>query len=320
MPRKSQRISDLQAKIALQIVEFIKDNDLPAGYHFSEEKLGAIFGVSRTPVRATLNYLKTAGVVTAEANRGYFLAVLPQAINLGKLGIPVSEDDRLYSSIVRDIARGRLSSEITEIELIRRYKVQRGQVTRVLWRLSKEGVVERAAGKGWLVQPLLNSPDAVFESYRLRILIEPPGLLEPTYQADTRKLARARAQHEELIRKGVRAITRAEFFETNAAFHEMLASLSGNRFLLQLVRQQNKLRRLMEYNARHIDRLIESCKEHIAIIDALTTGDRDWAAHLLRHHLQVASKLYQQGFAAPADVAETESAPQGVSAHASRLL
>jgi len=296
VPKKTQRISDLQAKIALQIVEYIKDNDLEKGQHLTEEKFAALFGVSRTPVRATLNYLEKIGVLKVVANRGYFLAVTPGSINLGRLGIPMSEEEKLYSNVVRDIVRGHWKEEVTEIDLIRRYEVQRGLVTRVLWRLAKEGVVERSAGVGWTIQPILNSPEAVMESYRVRVLVEPSGLLEPTYAPDLRKLAKSREQHEELLRKGAHKISRTEFFETNAAFHEMLAAMSGNRFFAQMIKQQNKLRRLMEYKARHIDRLTESCQEHIAIIDALEAGDRDWAAHLLRHHLQTSSRLYQESF------------------------
>lgn len=309
MPKKNQRISDLQAKIALQIVEYIKDNDLKKGQHLTEEKLAALFGVSRTPVRATLNYLEKIGVLKVVANRGYFLAVAPGSINLGRLGIPMSEEEKLYSNVVRDIVRGHWKEEVTEIDLIRRYDVQRGLVTRVLWRLAKEGVVERSAGVGWTIQPILNSPEAVMESYRVRVLVEPSGLLEPTYAPDLRKLAKSRDQHEALLRKGAHKISRTEFFETNAAFHEMLAAMSGNRFFAQMIKQQNKLRRLMEYKARHIDRLTESCQEHIAIIDALEAGDRDWAAHLLRHHLQTSSRLYQESFLSRTGHGET--APEG---------
>ncbi|MGH7105759.1 MAG: FCD domain-containing protein [Acetobacteraceae bacterium] len=309
MRRKTERISDLQGRIALQIVEFIKDNDLAEGYHFTEEKFGDMFGVSRTPVRATLKYLERAGILRAEAHRGYFLATAPEEIDLDRLGIPLSDDERLYAAVVRDIARGRLESEITEIELIRRYKVQRGLVTRVLWRLAKEGVVERGPSVTWVVQPLLDSAEAVLESYRLRLLLEPAGLLEPTFKCDPRKLAKSREQHEALLRKGASAISRSEFYETNTAFHEMLAAMTGNRFLLQIVRRQNRLRRLMEYSARHIDRLTESCQEHMAIIDALAAGDRDWAAHLLQHHLRIAGKLYQEGFAAPAAAERAGAAP-----------
>lgn len=312
MPKKTNRISDLQAKIALQIVEYIKDSDLEKGHHLTEEKFASVFGVSRTPVRATLNYLEQIGVLRVVANRGYFLAMAPSAINLGKLGIPISDEEKLYSNVARDIVRGHWKEEVTEIELIRRYKVQRGLVTRVLWRLAKEGVVERGAGVGWIIQPILNSPEAVLESYRVRILIEPSGLLEPTYKADQRKLAKSRDQHESLLRKGADKISRTEFFETNAAFHEMLASMSGNRFFAQLVKQQNKLRRLMEYKARHIDRLTESCQEHIAIIDALEAGDRDWAAHLLRHHLQTSSRLYQESFFSPPDTDKKPAAKASI--------
>jgi DNA-binding GntR family transcriptional regulator len=58
------------------------------------------------------------------------------------------------------------------------------------------------------------------------------------------------------------------------------------------VRQQNQLRRLEEFASfvsRPVDP-IDSCREHVAIIDALLAGDLEWASSLLRRHLAVASR------------------------------
>jgi len=82
------------------------------------------------------------------------------------------------------------------------------------------------------------------------------------------------------------------FFESNAQFHELLAAASGNAYILQAVQQQNRLRRLTEFHSvNNVERVKVSCREHLAILDALEQGDNEWASTLLHRHLEVASKM-----------------------------
>ena len=82
------------------------------------------------------------------------------------------------------------------------------------------------------------------------------------------------------------------FFESNAQFHELLAAASGNTYILQAVQQQNRLRRLTEFHSvNNVERVKVSCREHLAILDALEQGDNEWASTLLHRHLEVASKM-----------------------------
>lgn len=293
---KHKPITDLQAKIALRIVEYLKDHNCGGGYHLAEEKFASLFHVSRTPVRQTLAFLEKAGVLKAVTNHGYFLTVAASKIDPAKLGIPIAAEEKLYSNVLHDKIRGIWDHQISEIDLMRRYSVLRGQATRVLWRLAKEGIIERSASIGWTFQPILDSADAVSESYRIRLLLEPAGLLEPTYKFDAKKMAKCRELHEALLKRDPHRVNGTEFFENNAMFHEALALMSGNRFVVQVMRQQNQLRRLREYKMQHVERPQESCLEHLAIMTALEANDREWAAHLLRRHLQISSKLYDEIF------------------------
>lgn len=52
----------------------IVDHRLPPGTKLSEDEVGEVFGVSRTVVRAALQALSFAGLVTLERNRGAFVA------------------------------------------------------------------------------------------------------------------------------------------------------------------------------------------------------------------------------------------------------
>lgn len=81
----------------------------------------------------------------------------------------------------------------------------------------------------------------------------------------------------------------------NALFHETLVAWSGNRFLLQAIRQQNNIRRMTEYASfATIDmaRVRSSCSAHLAILDALADGDIDFAEALLSRHLNHASRSW----------------------------
>lgn len=83
----------------------------------------------------------------------------------------------------------------------------------------------------------------------------------------------------------------AELYAANAAFHEALAGLSGNRFVVQTIIRQNQLRRLVEY--KEIDdraRVRRQCEEHLAIIGLLERGERTAAAVLLAEHLTNAGR------------------------------
>ena len=63
-----------EAEIAAQIVAAISDHRLPPGTKLGEEKLGAIFGVSRPRIRQVLFRLQASNLITLSPNRGAFVA------------------------------------------------------------------------------------------------------------------------------------------------------------------------------------------------------------------------------------------------------
>jgi DNA-binding GntR family transcriptional regulator len=69
-PRRAQA----DAEIVAQIVAAISSHRLPPGTKLGEQKLGAIFGVSRPRIRQVLLRLQAANLVTLSPNRGAFVA------------------------------------------------------------------------------------------------------------------------------------------------------------------------------------------------------------------------------------------------------
>lgn len=285
-----QRPSSLHAQLANQVLEYIASHRLPEGTHLPEPELCKRFHVSRTPIRGALRLLCGQGYLEHIPHRGYF--TVDGAAQAEHDELPESEEESLYLEIAEDRINQRLPARNSEADLLRRYPVPRGVLVRVLQRLLREGLVEKRPGRGWMFTPVLDSKRMHDESYRFRLAVEPLALLEPTFRLIEDGAAHCADKHRRILDGTVRQITPIELFEMNAEFHELLAASSGNRFFLQAIQQQNRLRRFVNYHWTYgPERVIETCREHMAVLEALRDGDMPWAASLLRRHLQVSSAV-----------------------------
>lgn len=287
------KLSRVQSDIVAKIIDYVRRENLPADSRLTEAQLAEKFSVSRSPIRAALGLLGEKGIVVSTTKKGHRLACDASALGDIDLSLPPPSDVSLYDRIARDRMRDQVPEQFNEAGFMRRYAVSRAQLVRTLTRMSYDGLVRHSTGQGWIFLPVLKSVRSYAASYRFRIVIEPAGLTEPTFALDIEALARSREAHEHMLRLAERGkLGGREIFETNAAFHEMLASMSGNPFMLQAVEQQNRMRRLSEYyvydDASRIRTLVS---EHCQIMDVLIAGDRAWAASLLRRHLEIASRL-----------------------------
>jgi len=285
------RATSLQTDLARQIIEIARDEGWAPGMHVPELALARRFGVSRSPVRKALELLGRREVLRFHPGEGYRLARdLRDAADQVSL-VPPSASEDLYSLVMSDRAAGELASQVSEAELSARYGVTRGAARRVLMRFAAEGLAERSRGHGWRFADTLDTETAIAESYRFRIAVECAGLRQPGYALEATKMAQLRRAHEEILTRTAGTVNRAEWFRVNASFHEALAAWSGNRFILQAVRQQNKLRQLNEYAYfpnLAAARISQSCREHMGILDALQGGDLAFAEALLERHLRLA--------------------------------
>ncbi|HFD7767342.1 TPA: GntR family transcriptional regulator [Klebsiella variicola] len=277
-------------RIARQILDLISEARFDPGHHLREQHLADALGVSRTPVRAGLKELTRMGAVEARPNQGFFLLKRSNELDQLEIEQSKSNDQKLYEQLVHDRIAGILPESFTQTEISQRYDVDRGVLTRTLVKLSEDGLIARNAGHGWRFLQTLNSDIALRNSYGFRLMIEPMALLTPNLHVDRQMVKRLRARHLRLItHPDITQVPAKEIFETDAAFHELLAEASGNLFVLQAIQQQNRLRRLLEFGSYHNKRRVkEWCEEHVAIIDALRENKQEQAAELMRKHLQYA--------------------------------
>ena len=280
----------LSEQLAASIELWIRQDGLAEGTPLPERSLAEKFNVSRTPVRDALLILARRQVVHAKPEGGY--VVQKVAVVDSGLTLPSADDDEpVYLQIAEDRLAGKLPDRMTENELMRRYDLTRHRLAAVLRRVVQEGWIERLPGHGWRFLPILDSGAAYDQGYRLRILLEPAAVLEPTYKLDEVALRRCQAEQNALANGAAEWASPAQLFDANARLHEAIMGFSGNAFMLDSLRRVNSLRRLMEYR-KNVDRVaaVRRCKEHLTLIDLLLQGQREAAADFLRLHLRDAAR------------------------------
>ncbi|GGZ45055.1 GntR family transcriptional regulator [Streptomyces bluensis] len=278
---------NLTTPMATRLVDLMRRRGLEEGAHVTEQWAADELDVSRTPVRKAMLFLAEVGILDRVPNRGFFLARDAGTLSRPDLGEGEDVEQAAYFEIADDYVGGRFTGSFTAADISRRYRLTPRQADRVLSRMEGEDLVRRrTGGRGWEFQHVMATVDAHDQSYRFRMIIEPAALLEPGFTVDAEAFAHHRQQQEALLHGDILLLPRAELFQVNASFHEMLVGCSGNQFLFDAVRRQNRLRRLIEY--RHqLDRsrLAGQAREHLRLLDLVESGDLKEASAFLSAHL-----------------------------------
>lgn len=283
-------LTPLQQRVAREIVALARRENLPAGHHLGKLALAREIGTSHNPVEAALAQLARLGVVRHERDRGYFLAHSAHELGAATEKLGPAGDDPLYLKISEHRLTHRLPDVVNETDLIRQFGASRNAVRKTLARIQQEGWAERRPGHGWVFLPMIDSREAYDESFEIRRVLEPAGIISPRFHYDPTALAACRRQQEFIVARGYRTMTSIELWDANARFHEMIATWSGNRFILQTIRRLNRLRRLVEYRQIVRPPHKKQAEEHLRIIAAIAQNDYLRATSLMREHLEGAQR------------------------------
>lgn len=279
-------VSPLIPALASRILEAIRREAYPVGHRLKELELCALLGVSRSPVRKALQLLEASGVVQSITNKGFQLVRASSDIEGLALPVDPGAEEKAYLRMANDRINGHLPDEVAEADLMARYDLSRLAVQRILHRMSREHMVDRKPGRGWIFRPLMNDAESHRESYRFRMIIEPAALMEPGYRIDLHELEKCRREQEDLLQGGIERATHEQLYQAGVHLHETIVAGAHNRFLLDSLRTINQQRRVVEYGTRlDRSRLHRQCAEHLQLIDLLARGERMEAAHFLREHL-----------------------------------
>lgn len=284
--------SNLQLKMARSILDHITRHGLEAGSHVTEQELAEEFQVSRSPIRGALLFLLEKGVVVQRENRGFFIALDGHELLPSDLSLPKTEEEELCVSIAKDWFEKKAPQSFSEAAFRRRYNLGRLVASRILLRLSEEGVISRNPGHGWQFEPTLNTQRAHDDSYAFRLALEPAAILAPSFALDKGLAEISRRRHETALEVAPEDAPLGRLFDIDAEFHQLIGISSHNSFFQAAIERQNSLRRLVEYESLlDKSRFVQSCAEHMRILDALENGQQRSAADLMRRHLQIASEV-----------------------------
>jgi DNA-binding GntR family transcriptional regulator len=285
-PELSPLATHIHHQIAQRLRNLAPDEILPG-----EIELAAECGVSRTTVRKALQRMEGEGLVRMESGRRVLVrrtrpADLPKAV-----GEPVSRDQQVVRHVLEQIGSGIIQpgDRISEKKIATALGFSTGPVREGLLSLAPLGLIRKRARRQWEAAALKGEQwDHLME---LRQLVE-EHCLKKLLQAKLSEEHRGFVnEHLQLTRRMSEAskIDLGELQELDMRFHQWLLNSAGNpvlterhRFIYVLIEFQLRNSRFTEERARL------GLKQHIAIMNAILTGDATEAILTLRAHLNSA--------------------------------
>ena len=275
----------LAARLASAIGREIRDGRIAPGAHLVAQAIADQHGVSRSPVNEALTLLVEQGFARKEANRGVFVNDV-RNLELAPASVERDPVEKTYFQLAEDRLEGRLPDSISANLIRESYGLTQAQVQLLLTRIVKEGWLERRAGYGFAFTEMLDSADALVQTYRMRVALEPHALLEPGYHLDLEDLRELRTVEEHLLAGGVETMSTEELYDRGVRFHETIIGAARNPFFLDALKRINSIRRLLAYRSMSSrSRYFQQAREHLEILVLLEQHRNEEASWKLRSHL-----------------------------------
>ncbi|WP_163199937.1 MULTISPECIES: GntR family transcriptional regulator [Bifidobacterium] len=169
--------------------------------------------------------------------------------------------------------------------------VSRTPVREAVRRLVEEGLVQVLPRRGILVSQI--SLKGINDMMEARYLLEPFLLRKGFPLLDVEQLVEFRRHEQKKIDDGDSRVEQStEDFDT--ILHLYLSGKADNDYLSDTMRRlmtQNQRMRALTSTLRS-ERVLESCREHVAILDRAIDGDLDGAVIALQEHLRHSRESY----------------------------
>jgi DNA-binding GntR family transcriptional regulator len=172
----------------------------------------------------------------------------------------------------------------TEEELCEEFGVSRSPVREALQMLVENGLVTKEVYRGYTVrQPDL---EEIHELYDVRLALEffvvESLALNGMPEIDWKQL---RDTWQNILDHLPQST--ADFAVDDETFHEELAALTGNRALVQYLRNiDERLHFVRTTDITTPERLAETCQQHLTILDCIKAGDAGPAREAIRQNIE----------------------------------
>lgn len=294
----------LSESIAACLLSNLEDGRLEPGSVLLNSDLARYFNVSRIPVGEALKTLADEGRLIKRASQGY---VVPgdfseeTRLDTQRLEIPKSfEDeldrqpkwervfDRIEQELVQIMPYG--SFRITESGMADYYGVNRGDIQQVLTRLCDRGIAEKPSQSHCHL--LAYDEDFISQRYDLRAILEPEALLRAAPNILPEEVRSVLDAHLR-VRESFSRLAKTWLPKLELQLHRDLVGRCPNERILDaiagaqmpIISTTRMIRRVLGHEVEE-----PLLAEHIAVLEALLTGDEKQAARMLKRHLDRSAK------------------------------
>jgi DNA-binding GntR family transcriptional regulator len=217
-----------------------------------------------------------------------------------RVGLPPSLSEHVCQVLREDILAGRLApgERLTEAVAIERTGASRTPVREGLRRLEAEGLVISQRSRGTYVTYRLSSEEASL-IYDVRLTLEP----YLTRLAADRATAAELAAVEAVLERFAEAIDADPSVagQLDADFHVAIYEASRSQLMSVLRGYWSRLQLELSRRVYTAELPRRFLREHVAILDALRSGDGAAAAERMHKHIEHGRTALQRGFKADAD-------------------
>ncbi|MBH5397786.1 GntR family transcriptional regulator [Bradyrhizobium sp. CNPSo 4010] len=279
--------SERAEHLAGLIMALARRDGMKAGDRLIEQRLADALDLSRAPIRLGLKALEAAGLARGEPHRGFVLTKNPTSGAAQPALAAVRRGEQVYASIAGDVLSSRLTADVTEAELMRRYDLSRAELQRLLDRIAAEGWIARLPGYGWRFAETVASPAAQAQATAFRVVIEPAAIAQPGYELSHEVIVRLRERQQRVLDGEFEKMTIGEIYQSGCDFHEEIIRGAQNPFFVEALRRVNSIRRLFAYRSfADRDGMRRHVREHLRLLDVLELRRYGDAAELMAKHLR----------------------------------
>lgn len=203
---------------------------------------------------------------------------------------PLTVASNLRGTVEEALAAAIVSGELAPGELLTaptlgaRFGVSATPVREAMLNLQKRGFVEAVRNKGFRVTEV--SENDLWEIVRLRQLLEVPPMREIARTIQPVVAGELRGKADAIVLAAAEADI-PTYLAADVDFHLSLLKLTGNRRLVEMVRDLRQQTRMVGLsNMVGSDQLSASAAEHHTLMDKLERGDGRGAEQLLHAHIE----------------------------------
>lgn len=196
-----------------------------------------------------------------------------------------SLSERIRNALSDEITSGVLpsGSDLDEQQLALRYGVSRTPVREALRHLEANGLAEKRGRRGLIVTPM--TAERIMDMFEATAEIEAMCVRLATYRMTPLERSHLMQLHETSFAM-VQNNDIDAYDRLNRQFHEAIYKATHNNFLEeQAVSVRSRLSAFRRSQLREGDRMSRSRNEHDMVMQAISQGDAERAALLMRAHM-----------------------------------